>query len=282
MRWSDLGRSRNLEDRRGDTGGGGFGGGFGRLGLGGIAIVVVIALLTKQNPLALLQQVQGGAEVTSEVAAPVNDPAEEKEVHFVSFVLDTAEAFWASALPAAGTAWRPVQLVLFRDATGTGCGEGQTASGPFYCPSDEKIYIDLGFYAELKSRFGAPGDFAQAYVLAHELGHHVQKLLGTEAEIRRAQQQHPDMVNRLSISLELQADCYAGIWGHAAAKQGIVEAGDLEQGIAAAAAVGDDRLQRMGGGTVHPESWTHGSSAQRTEWFQRGFSSGDMAACAIN
>jgi predicted metalloprotease len=275
MRWSDLGRSRNLEDQRG--GGGGFG--MGRIGIGGVIVVFIIALITRQNPLSLLQQVEGGAPASGVPAPPVNDPAEEPEVRFVSFVLDTAQATWRQMLPASGTAWHDAKLVLFRDQVASACGLASAASGPFYCPGDEKVYIDLGFYDELKSRFGAPGDFAQAYVLAHELGHHVQRLLGTEARMRQAQRQDPSQENALSVRLELQADCYAGVWAHTAAQEGILESGDLEEGLAAAAAVGDDRLQRMGGGAVQPETWTHGSSEQRVSWFRRGFSSGSPGAC---
>jgi len=275
MRWSDLGRSRNLEDQRG--GGGGFG--MGRIGIGGVILVFIIALITRQNPLSLLQQVEGGSPTSGVPAPPVNDPSEEPEVRFVSFVLDTAQATWRQLLPASGTAWHDAKLVLFRDQVASACGLASAASGPFYCPGDEKVYIDLGFYDELKNRFGAPGDFAQAYVLAHELGHHVQRLLGLDARVRGAQRQDPSQENALSVRLELQADCYAGVWAHTAAQEGILESGDVEEGLAAAAAVGDDRLQRMGGGAVQPETWTHGSSEQRVSWFRRGFSSGAPGAC---
>lgn len=277
MRWSDLGRSQNLDDERGASGGGGMG--FGKLGLGGIAVVVVIALLTKQNPLALLQQVQGDDPNATAAASPVTDSTSEREMRFISFVLDTTQATWRQVLPTAGHQWRDAKLVVFRDRFASACGAADAASGPFYCPSDEKVYIDLAFYDELKTRFGAPGEFAQAYVLAHELGHHVQKVLGTEARIRAEMEQHPEQRNQLSVQLELQADCFAGVWAHTAAKEGIVNSADIDDGLRAAASVGDDRLQRMGGGSVHPESWTHGSSEQRSTWFRRGFDTGSVSAC---
>jgi predicted metalloprotease len=280
MRWSDLGRSRNLDDQRGSSGLGGMSGmRMGGLGLGGVALVVVFALLTKQNPLDLLQQVQGNGTAAETPGAPVTDPNEEPEIRFVSFVLDTSQKMWARMVPEAGNRWRDARLVVFRDQLTSACGAASAASGPFYCPGDEKVYLDLSFYDELKSRFGAPGEFAQAYVLAHEIGHHVQKVLGTEEQVRAQMERRPDQRNQLSVALELQADCYAGIWAHEAAKEGIVEAGDIDDGLRAAAAVGDDRIQRMGGGAVHPETWTHGSSAQRSTWFRRGFDSGTLSAC---
>ncbi len=268
MRWIPGGRSRNLEDRRGG-GGMGLPGGLGGMGIGGIVLVVAFALITKQNPLALLGAMSGdgSAAVATE---PIEDPAEEPQVRFVSMVLDSAQAMWHGKVEG----YRDAKLVLFRDRVQSACGFAQAASGPFYCPGDEKVYIDLGFYAELKERFGAPGDFAEAYVLAHEIGHHVQKVLGTMDQVA-AQGRN----NAQSVKLELQADCYAGVWAHSAAQAGMLEAGDLEEGLGAASAVGDDRLQRATEGTVNPESWTHGSSAQRMEWFRRGAGSGNPAAC---
>ncbi|HQW67733.1 MAG: neutral zinc metallopeptidase [Gemmatimonadales bacterium] len=278
MRWSGSGRSQNLEDRRGG-GGGRLPGGMGGLGIGGIVIVLIISLVTKQNPLALLGALDGAGGTAPGVEAPITDPAEEEKVIFVSMVLDSSQALWARLLPQLGGSYREATLVLFRDQTTSACGAAQSATGPFYCPGDEKVYIDLGFYNELASRFGAPGDFAEAYVLAHEVGHHVQHVLGTDEAMRRAQQQRPDQANELSVRLELQADCYAGVWAHAAAKQGGLSAGDLEEGLQAAASVGDDRIQRMGGGSVNQESWTHGSSEQRMTWFKRGFDGGDPRMC---
>jgi predicted metalloprotease len=183
---------------------------------------------------------------------------------------------WARQL---GNRYARARLVLFTDAVESACGFAQSATGPFYCPPDQRVYIDLGFYRELRDRFGAPGEFAQAYVLAHEIGHHVQTVLGTEGQVRQAQQRNPGAANQLSVRMELQADCYAGVWGHAAAQQGMLEPGDLESGLTAAAAIGDDRIQRMGGGHVAPERFTHGSSAQRVEWFKRGLDTGRPDAC---
>ena len=276
MRWQSRGRSKNLEDRRSIGGMRGAGG----LGLGGIVLVVVIALVTKQNPLALLSQAeQIGGGASSQVSQPLTDPAEEREVEFVSFVLDDAQALWARLLPPLGTPWRDAHLVLFRDVVESACGRAAASTGPFYCPGDEKVYIDLAFYGELADRFGAPGDFAEAYVLAHEIGHHVQNLQGINAQVSDAQRSRPDLANQLSVRLELQADCYAGVWGASAAQAGQLEQGDLEEGLPAAAAVGDDRLQRAATGRVQPESFTHGSSADRVKWFRRGFQAASPSAC---
>jgi uncharacterized protein len=282
MRWQSRGRSANLEDRRGG-GGGRLPGGAGGLGIGGIVIVLLIALVTKQNPLTLLGALDGAGATggAPAAAAPLNDPAEEKQVEFVSFVLDDAQALWARLLPSLGAPYREARLVLFRDGTTSGCGSAQSAMGPFYCPADERVYVDLGFYDELARRFGAPGDFAEAYVLAHEVGHHVQHVLGTNAEVSRAQRARPDEANALSVRLELQADCYAGVWGHFAAQQGRLEAGDLEEGLRAAAAVGDDAIQQMSGSAVRPETWTHGSSDARVRAFRVGFDSGDPSRCRL-
>ena len=278
MRWSASGRSQNLEDRRGGGGGGMIPGGIGGLGIGGVVLVVIFSLITKQNPLAVIGALDGGTAAPG-VEAPITDPAEEEKVLFIGAALDSTQALWARLLPTMGAEYRDAKLVLFRDRTTSPCGAAQSATGPFYCPGDEKVYIDLGFYQELATRFGAPGDFAEVYVLAHEIGHHVQKLLGTEEAMRRAQEQRPAQANVLSVKLELQADCYAGVWAHTAAQQGRLERGDVEEGLGAASAVGDDRIQRMGGGSVNQESWTHGSSEQRMTWFKRGFESGDPKMC---
>lgn len=282
MRWTPGGRSQDLEDRRGEGGGGFGGGGFlpggGRgLGLGGLAILLILSPVFKRDFLGLLGGTDAPAGTTTgEVAT---SPEEEKLVDFVSFVLDDAQQNWERLFASRGAPYRHAKLVLFRDAVRSACGFAQAATGPFYCPGDEKVYIDLGFYDELRHRFGAPGDFAQAYVLAHEIGHHVQKLLGTEDQVRELQQRRPDLGNELSVRLELQADCYAGVWANSTAHRDLLEQGDVEEGINAAAAVGDDRIQRMGGGAVHPEAFTHGSSQQRTRWFQAGFKSGQIDAC---
>jgi predicted metalloprotease len=187
---------------------------------------------------------------------------------------------WEKLLPAqTGVYYHHAKLVLFRDGTRSGCGFAQSATGPFYCPEDERVYIDLGFYDELKSRFGAPGEFAQAYVLAHEIGHHVQKLLGIEGKVSSLRQRNPQASNQLSVRLELQADCFAGIWGNSTEQRKIIDESDINAGLRAAAAVGDDRLQRMSGRVVSPESFTHGSSEQRVRWFRRGLEGGRVSAC---
>lgn len=253
------------------------GGGGMKLGLGGTLLLLVLSLIFKRDLLTPVTGglASGGALPPAAQEAPLQDAAEENMVQFVSVVLDSTQATWARLIPQ----YREAKLVLFRDATATACGQGESASGPFYCPGDDKVYIDLAFFELLDRRFGAPGDFAQAYVLAHEIGHHVQNVLGTERQVRRLQGQNPGASNRLSVAMELQADCYAGVWGHDAARAGMLVSGDLEEGLAAAAAVGDDHLQQMSGGRVSPESFTHGSSAERQQWFRRGFESGDPRAC---
>jgi predicted metalloprotease len=273
MRWTRRGPSENLEDRRGIRVGRGVG-----VGLGGVVILGLLSLLTGQNFLALLGPLSEMTSQTTTQEGPIEStPEEEERVEFVSFVLDDAQATWAKLLPGR---YRPAKLVLFREVVQSGCGTAQSAMGPFYCPRDEKAYIDLGFYEELRTRFGAKGgDFAQAYVLAHELGHHVQHVLGVDEQVRRAQQQRPDLQNPLSVRMELQADCFAGIWGHSTQRRSILEAGDVDDALNAASAIGDDRIQQRTGGGVQPESFTHGSSAQRMEWFRRGFESGDVERC---
>ncbi len=267
MKWTPGGRSPNLEDRRGQGGFGGMRGfgGFGRMGLGGVLVIIVLSLIFGRDLTGLLGGMPG--DETSE--APITaSPDEERLVDFVSFVLDSAQATWARTLPAQeGVAYRPAKLVLFRDAVQSACGFAQSATGPFYCPPDEKIYVDLGFFEEMQRRLGAPGDFAQAYVLAHEIGHHVQNVMGTRLG---------GGGNAASVRVELQADCLAGIWGHHAKIQALLESGDVEEGMNAAAAVGDDRLT---GGRISPDAFTHGSSAQRVEWFRRGLASGRTADC---
>ena len=279
MRWTPGGSSSDVEDRRGQ-GGGGFGGGGGmRMGLGGFVVLLILSVVFKRDFFSL---VGGGAPVDgpTATAGPVQTTAEENErEQFVTFVLNDTQDTWTKLLADRGQQYERAKLVLFRDATQTACGLGQAAAGPFYCPGDNRVYIDLGFYDELRDRFGAAGDFAQAYVIAHELGHHVQRLLGTETQVRRLQQQRPSQANDLSVKMELQADCYAGVWGHSTAQRNILEQGDVEEGLNAAAAVGDDRIQAGSGGGVHPESFTHGSAAQRSSWFKRGFQSGRPEDC---
>jgi uncharacterized protein len=279
MRWTPGGRSDNLEDRRGASGGGGFRGGGGggmKLGLGGTVILLVLSLIFKRDLLTEFSGgVPGGDMAPAVQQAPVADAGEEQMVQFVSFVLDTAQASWHSLIPG----YQDARLVLFREGVQSACGAASAASGPFYCPGDQRVYIDLSFFDQLDRQFGAPGDFAQAYVLAHEIGHHVQNLTGTERAMRNAVQRNPAAGNQLSVAMELQADCYAGVWAHFAAREGIIEPGDLDEGLGAAAAVGDDRLQKMSTGRVNPESFTHGSSADRKAWFTKGLKSGDPRLC---
>ena len=279
MRWTPGGRSDNLEDRRGESGGGGFRGGGGggmKLGIGGTMVLLVLSLIFKRDLLTEFSGgVSGDTSAPTTQAAPVSDAGEEKTVQFVSFVLDTAQASWRQLLPQ----YRDARLVLFREGVQSACGAASAASGPFYCPGDQRVYVDLSFFDQLERQFAAPGDFAQAYVLAHEIGHHVQNLMGTERAMRNAVQRNPAAGNELSVAMELQADCYAGVWGYSAARAGIIEAGDLDEGLSAAAAVGDDRLQKMSTGRVNPDSFTHGSSADRRAWFRKGFDSGDPRSC---
>jgi hypothetical protein len=269
MKWTPGGRSPNLEDRRGR--------GMGTLGVGGGLILLILSLIFGPD---IISDSQDGAlgESYGEVS-PADSAREEPMVQFVSFVLDDVQQTWEGAFERAGGSYRPSKLTLFRDGTVSGCGAAQSAMGPFYCPIDEKVYLDLAFFDALDSRFGAPGDFAQAYVIAHELGHHVQHLLGVDERVRDAQRADPEIANQLLVRLELQADCYAGVWGHSAAERGKLEVGDIEEGLGAASAVGDDRIQHRSTGTVNVDSFTHGSAKQRAEWFKRGFESGRSTSC---
>ncbi len=291
MRWTRGESDENVEDRRdeGGGGGGGFSGGGMRLGIGGIIVLGLLSLVFRKNFFALLDTSAGPgpSSSTSERRSAPSAPSapgasrgkadERKE--FVTFVLNDTQRTWTRLLPESGRQYTDAKLVLFRDSISSACGFAQAASGPFYCPGDRKVYIDLGFYDDLKNRFGAPGEFAQAYVIAHEIGHHVQNLLGIEAKVREQQERHPDRVNALSVRLELQADCLAGVWGYSTQQRGILEKGDVESGLNAASQIGDDRLQKMGRGRVSPESFTHGTSRQRVEWFRKGFDSGSPGAC---
>ncbi len=285
MKWDDKGPSRDLEDRRGESGGGG--GGFrlggGRMGIGGILLLIVLSVVFKTD---LTGALGGGGDPmpSSSPSGPPRAPtqttaAEEELKKFLSFVLDDAQDNWTRVFAEGNAQYPRARLVLFRDQVMTGCGGAESATGPFYCPADQKVYIDLNFYDELRRRFGAPGDFAQAYVLAHEIGHHVQNVLGTERQMRRLQQQNPGARNELSVRLELQADCYAGIWGRHAREANRLDAGDVEEALTAASAVGDDRIAEVTGSNIRPESFTHGSAAQRMTWFRRGFDTGRMDAC---
>ena len=281
MRWQGKRESTNVEDVRGR--GPRLGRGAG-LGCGGIVLVVVVAYLTGQDPLALLQvaeQVQGPPSASVESVAPGGAPPDELG-KFASVVLASTEDVWTKVFAASGQTYRPPKLRIYSDRVESACGMGSAAVGPFYCPPDERVYLDLSFFADLDRRFGAPGDFAAAYVVAHEIGHHVQNLLGYSDRVTQAQQNASsrEEANELSVRLELMADCFAGVWAfHAHQDQQLLEPGDVEEGLRAAAAIGDDRLQKMSTGYVQPESFTHGSSEQRVQWLKRGIERGDPDAC---
>ncbi|MCA1827182.1 MAG: neutral zinc metallopeptidase [Myxococcales bacterium] len=257
----------NVEDRRGFTGGGM------KLGLGGILVLGALSLIFRQNLFTAVEQ--PGAQPQSGPAVEQRKTAEGDLQKVAVGAFNDAQSFWRQRV----RGWSDAKLVLFWDEIDSGCGGAAAAMGPFYCPLDQRVYIDLGFYQELARRFGAPGDFAQAYVIAHEVGHHVQNLLGISERVTRQQQRDPSQRNALSVRLELQADCFAGVWGHGAAQKGMLDPGDAEEGLRAAASVGDDRLQKMAGRRVAPESFTHGSAADRSRWFKRGFDSGSADAC---
>ena len=273
MRWTPGGMSRNIEDRRGASGGGGFG--MAPMGIGGAVILLVLSLIFGVD---LTGGGGGGSPIPQssggEVAGPIEETPEERQmVQFVSFVLDSAQSAWHQRLPD----YRDAGMVLYRGGTSTGCGYGQAAAGPFYCPADQKVYLDLSFFSEMKSRLGASGDFAQAYVIAHEIGHHIQHQAGIDAQLRNSGGNE----NAKSVQLELQADCLAGVWGNMASQKGQLDHGDVEEGLNAASKIGDDALQRQSTGVVRPESFTHGSSAQRMAALRRGLQSGDPNQCKI-
>jgi predicted metalloprotease len=283
MRWS-AGDRGNIEDMRGRSG---RGGGMIPLGIGGFIVVALLSMFTGVNFFDILgggsSSPDSSSVGTSGSGSVTASPSEERLVDMMDAVARDAQGVWSEKL---GSRYEQTKVVLFRDSIQSACGYAGAATGPFYCPGDHKVYLDLGFFDELDRRFGAPGDFAQAYVLAHEIGHHVQTLLGTEGQMRQMQRSSPGSANALSVRLELQADCYAGVWGHEAAKSGRAAAGgveldpgDMEEALRAAAAIGDDRLQKLGTGRVMPEKFTHGSSEQRVTWFKRGFDSGDPRAC---
>jgi predicted metalloprotease len=282
MRWTPGGRSKNVEDLRGQTGGGGgmMIGGRG-MGIGGAVIALILSLVFGVNIFDSGGSPAPQQTAPGDVQQPVSSsPKEEERIQFVSFVLDDAQQTWARLLPKVdGQQYRDAKLAVFRDAVNTGCGQAPAEVGPFYCPVDEKVYLDLSFFDELAQRFGAPGDFAQAYVIAHELGHHVQHLLGIEQRVRQLQESRPGAANQLSVALELQADCFAGVWGNSTSQRKLLEQGDIEEGLGAASAVGDDRLQAQATGSIRPDKFTHGSSAQRSQWFRRGLESGDPNSC---
>ena len=280
MRWEGQRRSENVEDRRGMRVPGGAGG----AGIGTVLVVMLISWVTGINPMLLFQ----AADTVSDVAgrnqapqtAPTGAPANDPQAEFAAVVLADTEDTWGRIFQQGGERYQPPTLVLFTDAVESACGTNSAAVGPFYCPVDRKVYIDLSFYRELDQKFGAPGDFAQAYVLAHEVGHHIQTLLGVSDRVMQMRQRASEVEgNQLSVRQELQADCFAGVWGHHAARKSLLDPGDVEEGLRAAASIGDDTIQRRGRGRVSPESWTHGSSEQRVEWLRRGLEQGTVDAC---
>ena len=279
MRLDDQRESNNLEDRRG----GGFSLGGGRLGIGTIVIALIGSYFLGINPLTLLGMLDQAPQIQMQqrIAPAHKPPADDEMARFVSKVLASTEDTWREIFRASGKQYQDPKLVLFSGSTPTACGTGQSAMGPFYCPGDQKVYIDLSFYRDLKTRFKAPGEFAQAYVIAHEVGHHVQHLLGISGKVESQRRRVGEVEgNALSVKLELQADCFAGVWGKRTdTMKQVLEPGDLEQALTAAAAIGDDRLQQQSRGRIVPESFTHGSSAQRVQWFRRGFESGDVNQC---
>jgi predicted metalloprotease len=289
MKWRGRGGAGRIEDRRG-TGGGSLGGGgfpipMGKVGGGGIGTILLVILF-------LVLQSRGGGGIgvdpgTGQFApapgasstdldkAPADDPAK-----FIDFVAGDVDATWQKIFAESGKTYEQPVIVLYDNGVQSACGNTPSTVGPFYCPRDHKVYLDLTFMEQLQQQLNAPGDFAQAYIVAHEIGHHVQNQLGVMEDVSRAEQENPDDANELSVRVELQADCLAGVWGHSAyAKGDLLESGDLEEGLNAAAAVGDDRIQKQSGGTVNPDTFTHGSSEQRVKWFKAGFDSGDPTAC---
>ena len=278
MKWEGNRQSDNVEDRRS----GGGGGGGRKIGIGSVVIALVASYFFGVNPMTVLNILSGGEPATQVSSAPAQrPPADDRMASFVSTVLADTEDVWKDVFTQAGGTYQEPKLILFRGSTATACGQGQAAMGPFYCPADRKVYIDLGFYETLQNRLGAPGDFAQAYVIAHEVGHHVQNLLGITDKMDQMRGQVSEVAyNALSVRLELQADCFAGVWAnHAQASRQLLEAGDVEEAMNAAAKIGDDALQRAGGGQVVPDSFTHGSSAQRQRWFDIGLQNGSVKRC---
>jgi uncharacterized protein len=294
MKWKPGKRSADMEDRRGAGGAFGGGGGIpipmGRLGGGGIGTIIVLVIVffvfikgggggggfNIPDPTSNFPQVPATGTGGSSVPG---SPDEEREFQFVAFVQADAQDFWTQQFQGAGRAYQRAKVVVFHNQVQSGCGLASSATGPFYCPLDQKVYLDLGFFNELQSRFKAPGDFAEAYVVAHEIGHHIQQQLGIEQKVRQESQSNRGDANELSVRLELQADCLAGVWARSTYDRGILENGDLQEGLTAAAAVGDDRIQQQAQGRIDPESFTHGTSEQRAHWLQTGFDSGKLEAC---
>nr|WP_318384767.1 neutral zinc metallopeptidase [uncultured Enterobacter sp.] len=280
MRWQGRRESDNVEDRRNESGGPSMGGRGIRLpaGKGGIILLLVVVVAGYYG--VDLTGLLTGQPATQTSGPRTATPQENEAAKFTSVIFATTEETWGQIFEKLGKTYQQPVLVMYRNHTGTGCGTGQSVMGPFYCPADSKVYIDLSFYDDMKSKLGAAGDFAQGYVIAHEVGHHVQKLLGIEPKVRQLQENASQVgANQLSVLMELQADCFAGIWGHNMQQQGVLEAGDLQEALNAAEAIGDDRLQQQSQGRVVPDSFTHGTSEQRYTWFKRGFDSGELGQC---
>ena len=280
MRWQGRRESNNIEDRRDESGGPVIRGPGFRLpgGKGGIILLVVV-IFASYYGVDLTGLITGEPVNTSSQQRSIS-PQEDEAAKFTSVIFATTEDTWGQLFEKMGRHYQQPKLVMYRNRITTGCGTGQSVMGPFYCPADSKVYIDLSFYDDMKHKLGANGDFAQGYVIAHEVGHHVQKLLGTEAKVRQLQQNASQTeANALSVRMELQADCYAGVWGHSMQQQGVLDAGDLEEALNAATAMGDDRLQKRSQGLVIPDTFTHGTSEQRYNWFKRGMDSGEPAQC---
>ena len=289
MKWEGNRESDNVEDRR-DDGGGGGGGGFGfggrSIGIGTIAIALLGSYFLGVSPMTIINALSGGGAMApmqqQQQATPAHaPPASDTQAKFVSIVLADTEDTWSELFRAQNAQYKKPKLVLFTGATQTACGTGETASGPFYCPGDQKVYIDLAFYRLMQQRFHVNSEFAQAYVIAHEVGHHVQHLLGIDEKVAAARQSGSErQANAMSVKLELQADCFAGVWAfHANRSRGILEQGDIEGALAAATAIGDDTLQQQSRGRVVPDSFTHGTSAQRVRWFSKGVETGELTGC---
>ena len=280
MRWRRKQRSGDVVDRRGSSGrAAGIGAG---LGIPGLVLAVFLLFFNGGGPsFDSVDDVLGGLEAPDGggVGLPPGADPDARLVDFMEFVLDDVQGFWADTFAQAGRPYDRAKLVLFTNSTQSACGGATSAIGPHYCPPDKNVYLDLAFFQELSRRFGAPGDFAQAYVLAHEIGHHVQNELGINERVRKLENADPDAANELSVRVELQADCLAGVWAFTAYERNLLESGDVREGLDAAAAVGDDRIQEQAGAEVNPETWTHGSSEQRTAWFGRGFENGDPNDC---
>ena len=283
MKWEGERQSDNVEDGRNDSGGGGGGFGFGGVGIGGVAVALLASWFFGINPMTVLGLMHGsggGVPVQQQRQTPTSKPQDET-ARFVSVVLASTEDVWTAYFARSQQRYTPPRLHLFRGQTATACGTGESATGPFYCPADQKVYIDLGFFDTMRNQLGAPGQFAEAYVVAHEVGHHVQYLLGTSAKMDRYRQQHSAREgNAVSVRLELQADCYAGIWAKLSDQsKHWLEQGDIESALNAATQIGDDTLQRKARGTVQPDTFTHGTSEQRVRWFKRGQQGGRLKDC---